>query len=232
MEHQLDDLDQPASVVVGAPSPLVQEILAQLGSRGHHAVSIGGAGFNLDHPDAVEECFAEACGDRRVGVLVHADIPPGAAQPRALMDLDAKGWDLRCESIIRSTLLVFQAAHRRLAAGGSVVLVAPSISLGGEAGLAAWSAAAEAQRNLAKVAARRWGGAGVRVNVVSVPPALLGDDSDTEMGRDSGPPSPAPGEPAATVSAVADLVCMLVGPESRSLTGSTLVADGGSLMVP
>ncbi|MEZ5348104.1 MAG: hypothetical protein R2714_02730 [Microthrixaceae bacterium] len=128
MEHQLDDLDQPASVVVGAPSPLVQEILAQLGSRGHHAVSIGGAGFNLDHPDAVEECFAEACGDRRVGVLVHADIPPGAAQPQALMDLDAKGWDLRCESIIRSTLLVFQAAHRRLAAGGSVVLVAPSIS--------------------------------------------------------------------------------------------------------
>ncbi|MEZ5270060.1 MAG: hypothetical protein R2789_16345 [Microthrixaceae bacterium] len=58
MEHQLDDLDQPASVVVGAPSPLVQEILAQLGSRGHHAVSIGGAGFSLDHPDAVEECFA------------------------------------------------------------------------------------------------------------------------------------------------------------------------------
>ncbi|MEZ5270061.1 MAG: SDR family oxidoreductase [Microthrixaceae bacterium] len=104
--------------------------------------------------------------------------------------------------------------------------------LGGEAGLAAWSAAAEAQRNLAKVAARRWGGAGVRVNVVSVPPALLGDDSDTEMGPRQRPDIPAPGEPAATVSAVADLVCMLVGPESRSLTGSTLVADGGSLMVP
>ncbi len=232
MDNQFDDLDRPVSVVVGAQSPLVREILGALAARGHETVSIGGTGVSLDQPDSVEACFAEACGDRRVEVVVHADIPPGAARSQALTDLDGGGWDLRCESIIRSTLLVFQAAHRRLDAGGSVVLVLPTISLGGAAGLAAWSAAVEAQRNLAKVAARRWSSAGIRVNMVSVPPELLGDGPDSNAGTIRTKESVAPGGPISSPAAVADLVCLLMGTEARSLTGSTLVADGGSVMVP
>jgi 3-oxoacyl-[acyl-carrier protein] reductase len=212
---------------------MIRALLGQLAAHGHDVVAIGGDEVELDRVESVEAAFTAACGDRAVDVVVHADVPASAAVPGALVDLDVDGWDERCEGIVRSTLLVFQAAHRRLTRGGAVVLVLPSISLTGAAGLSAWSAAAEAQRVMAKVAARRWGSCGITVNVVSVPPTLLVEAPDPELAalnRTKAPP--ALGGDAASPDAAADLVCLLTSPDARTLTGSTLVADGGLLMVP
>lgn len=226
------EADRSLAVVVGATSPVARAVRDALAGRGHEVV-VGGGSVVLDTAEAVAAEFATATSGRPVDVVIHVDVPEAAWHPTALVDLDEPGWDRTCEAIIRSTLLVFQSAHHSLVDGGSLVVVIPSIALTGAAGLAAWSAAAEAQRIMAKVAARRWGARGITVNVVTVPPALLCDDPDAALG-DVGrtKASPALGVDASTPAAVADLVCLLTGPDARSLTGSTLVADGGRLMVP
>lgn len=225
--------ERPMAVVVGTSSPVARAVRDALSSRDYEVAVIGGPGVVLDTPEAVDAEFATATAGRPVEVVVHVDVPEAAWRPMALVDLDGPAWDRTCEGIIRSTLLVFQAAHRSLSEGGSLVVVIPSIALTGAAGLAAWSAAAEAQRIMAKVAARRWGARGITVNVVSVPPALLCDEPDAALdnvGRTKA--APALGVDASTPAAVADLVCLLTMPDARTLTGSTLVADGGRLMVP
>lgn len=233
----------PLSVVVGPTSPLVDEIVRSLGDRNRHAVraevrSSVAAGRDphiagTDEPGEVEACFADACGDRSVDLVVLADVPAVAARRTPLLEMDDRGWDTVCESIVRRTLLVLQAAKRRMGSGGSVVLVLPSISLAGAAGFAAWSAAAESQRVMAKVAARRWGADGIRVNVVSVPVELLGGNQPTTTVAEGDEEAAAtPEDHIPSPAAAADLVCMLASNDARSLTGSTVVADGGSLMVP
>lgn len=223
----------PVALVVGAGSPAARAIQLDLEAHGWAVAVVGGPGVPLDTPEAVAVAFdaARPLGPPRL--VVHVDVPPAACRPGPLVELDDDGWDAGCEAVVRSTLLVFQAAHQVMGEGGAIVLVNPSIALAGAAGLVAWSAAAEAQRIMAKVAARRWGARGITVNVVSVAPAVLCDDPAPALAATGQTKrSVALGDEAASPEAVAGVVRMLAGPDARALTGATLVADGGRLMVP
>lgn len=207
----------PVAVVVGAGSPVARAVAADLADHGYRVV------FDLE--------AARSLGP--VSLVVHVDVPAAATRPAPLLEVDDAGWDERCEALVRATLLTFQAAHAQLVDGGALVLVGPTIALGGAAGLAPWAAAAEAQRVMAKVAARRWGARGIRVNVVSVPPEVLTDDPDpstSQAGRTKA--AAALGDAAASPEAAAALVRLAAGSDARGLTGATLVADGGRVMVP
>jgi NAD(P)-dependent dehydrogenase (short-subunit alcohol dehydrogenase family) len=217
MSEQQAEPGGPVAVVVGAGTPVARAVAADLAGHGYQVATDLDAGAALGP----------------VRLVVHADVPEAATRPRPLMELDDEAWDESCEALVRSTLLTFQAAHRAMPDGGTIVLVSPTIALAGAVGLAAWSAAAEAQRVLVKVAARRWGQRGITVNVVSVPPELLCDHPDpgiSQAGRTKA--AAALGDAAATPAAAAGIVRMLAGDEARCLTGATLVADGGRVMVP
>jgi 3-oxoacyl-[acyl-carrier protein] reductase len=89
--------------------------------------------------------------------------------------------------------------------------------------------AAEGQRALVKSAARQWGAAGITSNVVAfaataAAPNLF--ETDTDRTTPALPPVDDP------LSDVADAVVVLAGPHAARLTGVTLVANRGGLMVP
>jgi 3-oxoacyl-[acyl-carrier protein] reductase len=79
--------------------------------------------------------------------------------------------------------------------------------------------ASEAQRMLAKSAARRWGGDGITVNVVTARVGGGGDAARTVPARDPG-------------DGVAAAVVWLASAAAAAITGATIGADGGGVMAP
>lgn len=182
----------------------------------------------LDDRAAIDDAFTVATDAlRHIDAVVLTAHTPAATHPRALVDLDDLGWDTTCEAVLRTSLFVLQAAYRCLhERGGRIVVVTPSVALTGAAGLAPLTAAAEGQRALAKSAARAWGSRGITVNCLA--PALPVESTGTLR---LSLPDPSL-ETAGSEADLSPLVAFLVSDDSRSLTGATLVADGGVWMGP
>jgi len=224
-----------AVVVLGGETPAGGELVRGLERLG---ASVAGLGVDaLWSAGAVEDALGGA--ERRMGAVdgvVLCSVGAEPPSPRALVDLDPASWDAQVERPLRRTLACFQGVHRHLRRrGGSVVLITPTLSLTGAAGLVPWSAVAEGQRALAKAAARSWGRHGVTVNCVAVPGALLvgGAGSPSGGGGLDRPGLPAPALPSPDMGGdVARVVGSLLCPEWRSVTGMTVPVDGGVWMAP
>jgi NAD(P)-dependent dehydrogenase (short-subunit alcohol dehydrogenase family) len=184
----------------------------------------------------------EGGGPLRAVVLASAGM--AATEAGELAGLDPQQWHVRVEVPLQRTLACFQGAHRRLrGSGGSFVVLVPTLALVGASGFAPWAAVAEAQRSLAKAAARAWGHERITVNCVALPGALLtssmsdagsvGDPEGVETGPDR------PGQPAAALARspglggeVASVVASLVAAGWTGVTGATIAVDGGVWMTP
>jgi 3-oxoacyl-[acyl-carrier protein] reductase len=161
--------------------------------------------------------------------LVWAAAAAEFGTPRPLVSLDAEQWDAVGEQPLRDFVHFMQSAHARLrTAGGSVVVVIPTIAMTGAAGLAPWAAVADGQRSLAKSAARVWGTDGITVNCIAVPAALLVGAS-TDISRPDLQNS-ALHEP--DLADVAGAVCALLSAEMQVVSGATISVDGGRWMNP
>jgi 3-oxoacyl-[acyl-carrier protein] reductase len=159
--------------------------------------------------------------------LVHvADAGPLADVPFAETNEDA--WDRGAEAPIREALLAFQAAYRGFdGRGGSIVAVLPTIAVTGAAGLVPFASACEGIRQLAKSAARAWGGEGVRVNCVTLPIDNWGFDGRPVPNR-YGPSLPGRNGDADVAGAVA----LLLDPRGAGVTGATVGVDRGTVLAP
>ena len=115
------------------------------------------------------------------------------------------------------------------------MLVAPTASQEGAAGLVPYTTAVEAQRLLAKSAARQWGADGPTVLIVAPRLGVVAADGPTSVdGTDADRTAPVLDAGSFSAEAVAGVVSLLVSapPASRPLSGATIAVDGGALMAP
>jgi NAD(P)-dependent dehydrogenase (short-subunit alcohol dehydrogenase family) len=171
---------------------------------------------------------AFAAGSAGLGGLeavIHAWIDPALLTVRPLLSTSESAWEKGCEASLQTALFVLQESHRYLhERGGRIVLVTPTLSTSGEAGLVPLATAAEAIRILGKAAAKQWGRHGITVN--NLAPGLdaiwdRADVSSTSLGQPALPDYDARHD-------VGPVVSFLASEAAAHLTAATLRVDGGA----
>lgn len=152
------------------------------------------------------------------GVVIRPEFDP---RPCPFGEITDERFEAAFERPVRDTVLAMRQA---VAEGATrIVVVVPTTAMSGGSHYAHTAMAAEAIRVLVKSAARQWGARGVTVNAVAVDPAAVLDNADI-----AGPVSLAPA--ALDNADPAKLIAFLAGEESASITGQTIVVDGGLWM--
>ncbi len=213
--------------LVGDPDALAQ-VGEELVSRGARVESVSG---DLTTRRGAAELFGSLGGALgRVDAFVHALVDPSSFEVVELTAVDDARWEVVWELTMRRALFGAQAARSQMGdEGGRVVFVVPTLAMSGAAGLAAYAAAAEGTRLLAKSAARQWGPARITVNCVAVAPELLGAAA---FASDPGLAPPALGGSGEPESDIGPIVAFLLAESAHFVTGATICADGGVWMAP
>jgi NAD(P)-dependent dehydrogenase (short-subunit alcohol dehydrogenase family) len=184
----------------------------------------------------IEGAFERACTEiGPVACVVHSAAPSVSRFANAVECCSYEEWEGATHAALRSTIYCFQAAHNYFKdRGGSIVAFGPVVSLVGASGLVPLATALEAERALAKSAARQWGPKGIRVNWLA-----LANEHYSELRSAAIPSVPEAGVSGPPVgyvpelaSDVANAVEVLASPAAAAITGATINLDGGNWMVP
>ncbi|MGV0577599.1 SDR family oxidoreductase [Mycolicibacterium elephantis] len=173
-----------------------------------------------------------------VNIAPEGELPPGITgavivadpcpQPVETVMVDGNDWRRLVDDSLWRMLTALQHVRSALATGGGrIVVVVPTIGMAGAAGLVAYTTAIEGIRAMVKSAARQWSSSGIGVNLVATPLSLFGDGS--AAGHLT---APAVTDDSTLVHTVAESVKFLLRPGLDHLAGETVVADGGSVMLP
>jgi len=235
-------LDGRRAVVSGSAGALGGAVAAALARAGARVATLAdrtegtGPGVATARADlgdraSVAGAFAElTCVLGGLDIYVHAAPGTVTPSPAPLATLDDPAFAIAWERPTLAALWCLQGAHAGFGPrGGRVVVVVPTLGMSGGPGLAPAAASAEAQRLLAKSAARQWGEAGVTVNCVAVEPGTF-FGAPLPIGTTSLAAPALPGR--ADAASVAELVVTIAADGSGALTGATLCADGGVWMAP
>lgn len=222
------------ALVVTGGLPLGALLAQGLKRHGARVAEIPGAFQAKAH---AQEVLAHAARDiGGADLIVHAAADAEALAVRTVEALTPAQWQAAVHNSMLATLFCLQAAHTQQSErGGAVVVVGPSATLVGAAGLVPLMTLAEAQRTLVKSAARQWGKLGIRLNWVGVKPALYDQALTTAVLPQSpelGPPPPALGRVPQPQADVADVIAWLSTEGARAVTGASFNLDGGDWMVP
>jgi len=227
------DLGAPLALLCSpGETEVAEHTAAQAVSGGARATVVP---FDPASAASIADAIAKAADEiGEVRAVVDIARPGMAASPKALSDVDEAGWDERVTAPLASALRRLQGSYRSLrAAGGRVVLVLPTLSMSGAAGMVPWTTVSEGQRALAKVAARAWGAEGITVNCLAVPGHLLAPQHDTAVPLDRpGLPDVSLGRLPEARSDVARALAGLLGDGLPFVTGTTISVDGGVWMTP
>jgi NAD(P)-dependent dehydrogenase (short-subunit alcohol dehydrogenase family) len=158
-----------------------------------------------------------------------------ASRQKPLMELTDEDWALSMDTGLKGTLNFMKAAYPELKkTKGSIVNFGSGAGLTGQKNQASYAAAKEAIRGLSRVAANEWAEDGIRVNVVC-PLALtegvkkwkenFPHQYEEVIGKN---PMGRFGDPQKDVAAI---VAFLISEDSQYMTGQTLMADGGDIML-
>lgn len=165
--------------------------------------------------------------DQHASVTSAVIVVETSSTAHAIGDLTDEDIDATYELPMRRVIVDLQEAFR--SGCTRIVVMVPTIALSGGRMFAAQAALAEGVRILVKSAARQWGSRGITVNAVAVEPEWFSIDP-----RVSGPISIAP--PSLEVrgdgvrSSPEAIVEWLCSPAAGSITGQTIVCDGGQWM--
>lgn len=158
-----------------------------------------------------------------------------ASQQASIMEVTQEMWDLSLGTGMYATFNLMRAAHPELKkTGGAIVNFASGAALRGQENQATYAAAKEAIRAISRVAANEWAADGIRVNVVSPIALTPGIEAWSEQFPEQyqqvvkGIPLGRLGDPEHDIAPV---VAFLASDAARYMTGQTLMADGGSIML-
>lgn len=159
-------------------------------------------------------------------------LDPAEALSRALAD-EVSGVTVIDSSMdagetMWQALVALQAAHASMEAqGGRIVLILPTIGIVGATGLVDYTTAIEGIRAMAKSAARQWASEGIGVNMVAAPVSIFAHKVDA-----SHLTAPAVPDDGTLTQSVVEATKFLLRRDIGHLVGATIVADGGSVMLP
>lgn len=149
------------------------------------------------------------------------------ARPGPLAEMTSEGWTDAVDRPLHELLIALQHARTDLLpGGGAIVIVVPTIGVPGSRKIVPITTVVEGARAMAKSAARQWAADGIAVNALALPLALLVPELESYTTH-----VPLAAGPAPTPADVAPFLDALLR-STTAITGATLVADGGSVMVP
>lgn len=171
--------------------------------------------------------------------LTHAVVNAGVAGAATIADHDFAEWRRILSTNLDGAFLTLQAALRAIGDGGAIVLVASAAGVKAEPGVAAYGASKAGMIHLAKVAAKEVAARRIRVNAIA--PAGVETpvwdqvpmfaDRVAEIGRDAAFAELAamatPIGRYAKAEEIARQIAFLLGDDAATITGATLVSDGG-----
>ena len=246
-------LDGKVAIVTGAGSGVGRGIAIALARAGAQVVAAsrtvskcetavdeitaaGGTAVAVEcdvrRPEHIDACVARAIEEYgAIDILVNAADDPRVDVP--FLELSDEVMNASWDAGVMGTVRCTQACvpHMLERGEGAIVNVASGAGLLAPIGMAAYSAAQEAIRSLTRTAAVELGPLGIRVNVIC--PVASGSESlDRWIVRDperlaayvANTPLRRVGDP---VDDVGEGVVFLCGPQSRYVTGTTLMLDGG-----
>jgi NAD(P)-dependent dehydrogenase (short-subunit alcohol dehydrogenase family) len=218
------------ALVTGGEQAYGRALLAGLRDAGAEAEPLA---LTDTSPVGVQAAFAagvEALGG--LDAVVHAWLDPALLTIRPLLETSSSVWEEGCEAALRTALAVLQSSHQHLRErGGRIILVTPTLSTSGEAGLVPLATAAEAIRILGKSAAKQWGRHGITVNSLAPGFDALSEGVPSDRAHVSAATSVSIGEAALpdydAHRDVGLVVSYLASEAAAHLTAATLRVDGG-----
>jgi NAD(P)-dependent dehydrogenase (short-subunit alcohol dehydrogenase family) len=228
-------LDGELALIIELGLPLMSGIAEGLGDAGAEVIVLRDPRL-AGSQDEIAAALAAALGpDRSPALVVLSLLGEATTRLGPLGDTDLATWRAGAVDPIRVAMRVLTALGARMkpAGRGTILFLAPSLSLVGGVGMVALSTALEGQRGLMKSVARQWGSSGVTLNWAAAAPRALSSLFDEADLAAKGDPVPvALGRRPDARTEIAALGAWLASPAGRGVTGATLMIDGGEWMVP
>ena len=174
----------------------------------------------------LESDNALPAGTSGVVIVVGADPMPVQTP---ITEVSDGQWRQIVSGMVWRTLAALQRAHAAMTSGGRIVVVVPTIGMAGAAGLVPYTAAVEGIRAMTKSAARQWRSAGITVTMVAVPLRVFAPDLEAVTSHLT---APAVVNDDTLDRSISETVTFLLRADVDDLAGATIVADGGSVMLP
>ncbi len=190
--------------------------------------------------DVADEMLWDAVADDLAG-LDFVVINAGVAGASPITELGLAEWRRILSVNLDGAFLTLRAAMRAMAGrGGSIVLTASASGIKAEPGVAAYGASKAALLHLAKVAAKEGAAENIRVNAIApggvetpvwrdVPffNDLVSEKGSEEAAFRAMAEMATPLGRYARADEVAQQILFLLSPAAATVTGATLVSDGG-----
>ena len=205
---------------------VADEVSARGGQGRFVACEVGDAGSVAAAVDTVV-----GAEDRLDGV-VHNATSGLSPVPAHLADVPMADLADHVAVSLRGTYLLARAALPHLVASrGALLVLTSEAGFEGKARLPAYAAVKAAQRGVVRALAREWGPRGVRVNALA--PLAATPAMEVAFARDPAMEARVMGRNPLgrlgdAVDDVGPVARFLLSPDARFVTGSTLMADGGS----
>jgi NAD(P)-dependent dehydrogenase (short-subunit alcohol dehydrogenase family) len=211
----------------------LSETMAKLAATGVRAIPLV---LDLRSQASIEHAMTDV-----LAAFGHLDVlinNAGADLRKLALDVTWAEWDAVMATNLRGTFFLTQQAGRHLIAtgeAGAIVNIASTHGLSGAAERSTYGISKGALIQMTRMLAIEWAEHGIRVNAVA--PGRLDTPSPVRAARTGDPKymdamrARIPLKRLVAVDEVAAAVCYLASPQAASITGQTLVLDGGLTVV-